>query len=426
MKDLFKQLIKESIEKDYPELKERALQVPLDLNKIITIIGARRSGKTHYLYSILEKLRKTMKRELLVYINFDDDRLFPLEINSLNDFIEGYYEMYPENRNEKVYFFLDEIQNITNWELFIRRIYDKENCHIYLTGSSSKLLSKEIATSLRGRTMVYEIFPLSFSEFLKWKSIKAIEYSIKSQSVVVNAFDQYTTASSLPELFNFPGDAINNVLHEYINMVIYKDLIERYQLSNHYLIKYLVKFLLTNTGNPLSINKMYNDFKSMGLKVAKQSLYQYIDYLEDAYIFYTVPLFTSNLREKNRNPRKIYCVDNGLKELVSITKDTGRLYENLVFLQLRRKHREIFYYKQRQEVDFCYYSETKAIALINVCYSLTDHQTRQREINGLIEAMNALNTKSSVLINNNLDEEITIDDKTIKIIPLWKWLLNAA
>lgn len=426
MKDLFKQLIIESIEKDYLEVKERALQVPLAINKIITIIGARRSGKTHYLYSIIEKLRKTMKRDLLVYINFDDDRLFPLEIRSLNDFIEAYYEMYPENKDKKVYFFLDEIQNITNWELFVRRIYDKENCSLYLTGSSSRLLSKEIATSLRGRTIVYELFPLSFSEYLHWKSVSVIEYSLKSQSAVVNTFEHYINSSSLPELFNFPGDAINNVLHEYVNMVIYKDLIERYQLSNHYLIKYLVKFLLNNTGNLLSINKMYNDFKSMGLKVAKQSLYQYIDYLEDAFIFYTVPLFTSNLREKNRNPRKIYCVDNGLKELVSITKDTGRLYENLVFLQLRRKHREIFYYKQKQEVDFCYYSETKEIILINVCYSLSDHQTRQREIEGLIEAMNALNTKSSILINSNLDEEITIDDKTIKIIPLWKWLLNAA
>lgn len=426
MKDLFKRIIKESIEKDYLEVKERALQMPLPINKIITIIGARRSGKTHYLYSIIEKLRKTMKRELLVYINFDDDRLFPLEINSLNDFIEGYYEMYPENRDEKVYFFLDEIQNITNWELFVRRIYDKENCYIYLTGSSSKLLSKEIATSLRGRTIVYELFPLSFNEFLQWKSINIIEYSIKSQSAIVNAFDHYTSSSSLPELFNFPADAINNVLHEYINMVIYKDLIERYQLSNHYLIKYLVKFLLNNTGNPLSINKMYNDFKSMGLKVAKQSLYQYIDHLEDAFIFYTVPLFTNNIREKNRNPRKVYCVDNGLKELVSITKDTGRLYENLVFLQLRRKRREIYYFKQKQEVDFCFYNDNKEIELINVCFSLNDHQTRQREIDGLKEAMNALNTNHSILINNNLEEELMIDNKTIKIIPLWKWLLNAA
>jgi uncharacterized protein len=365
-----------------------------------------------------------MRRELLVYLNFDDDRLFPLEIQSLNDFIEAYYEMYPGNRDEKVYFFLDEIQNISNWELFVRRIYDKENCFIYLTGSSSRLLSKEIATSLRGRTMVYELFPLSFSEFLTWRSITNIEHSIKSQSAVVNAFDHYTIASSLPELFNFPGDAINKVLHEYMNMVIYKDLIERYQLSNHYLVKYLVKFLLLNTGNLLSINKMYNDFKSLGLKVAKQSLYQYIDYLEDAFIFYTVPLFTNNLREKNRNPRKVYCVDNGLKELVSITKDTGRLYENLVFLQLRRKHREIFYYKQKQEVDFCFYNENKEMELINVCYSLGDQQTRQRETDGLKEAMIALDVKHSVLINNNLEEDISVDDRTITIIPLWKWLLN--
>jgi predicted AAA+ superfamily ATPase len=422
MKDLFKRLITESIEKDYPDLKERELEIPVQINKIITIIGARRSGKSYYLYSIIVKLRKTIKRELLVYINFDDDRLFPLELKSLNDFIEGYYEMYPENRNEKVYFFLDEIQNITNWELFIRRIFDKENCYIYLTGSSSKLLSKEIATSLRGRTIVYEIFPLSFNEFLSWKAIKNVEYSIKAQSVIINAFDKYNSASSFPELFNFSGDAINNVLHEYINMVIYKDLIERYQLSNHYLIKYFVKFLLNNTGNLLSINKVYNDFKSLGLKVAKQSLYQYIDYLEDAYIFYSVPVFTNNIREKNRNPQKIYCVDNGLKELVSITKDSGKLYENLVFLQLRRKYTEISYFKQIQEVDFCFYNTNKEIELINVCFSLSDNKAKLREINGLQEAMKALNVNKSILINNNLEKDLIFDNKTIKVIPLWKWL----
>jgi len=422
MKSLFKRLITESIEKEFTFVKERELEVPSNIHKIITIIGARRSGKTHYLYSIIERLRKTIKRELLVYINFDDDRLFPLEIKSLNDFIEAYYELYPENRNEKVYFFLDEIQNISSWELFVRRIYDKENCDLYLTGSSSKLLSKEIATSLRGRTIVFELFPLSFREFLNWKSIKYLEYSIKAQSKVINAFDHYTAKSALPELFNISGDAINNVLHEYINMVIYKDLIERYQISNHYLIKYLVKFLLNNTGNLLSINKVYNDFKSLGIKVARQSLYQYIDYLKDAFIFYSIPLFTSNIREKNRNPQKIYCIDNGLKELVCLTKDMGRLYENLVFLQLRRKYKELFYFKQKQEVDFCFYNDKKEMELINVSFSLGDYKTKHREIENLLEAMTALNITTSTLINNNIEEELIASDKTIKIIPLWKWL----
>jgi len=424
MKSLFKRLITESIEKEFDGVKERTLEIPMNIHKIITITGARRSGKTYYLYSIIERLRKTIKRELLVYINFDDDRLFPLEIKSLNDFIEAYYELYPDNRNEKVHFFLDEIQNISNWELFVRRIYDKENCDVYLTGSSSKLLSREIATSLRGRTIVFELFPLSFNEFLNWKSIKNVEYSIKSQSKVIHAFEHYTSSSALPELFNISGDTINKVLHEYINMVVYKDLIERYQISNHFLIKYLVKFLLNNTGNLLSINKVYNDFKSLGIKVAKQSLYQYIDYLEDAYIFYSVPLFTNNIREKNRNPQKIYCIDNGLKELVSITKDMGRLYENLVFLQLRRKYKELFYFKQKQEVDFCFNNDRKEIELINVSFSLGDYKTKQREIEGLSEAMTALNITSGTLINDHLEESLSLGNKSINIIPLWKWLVQ--
>ena len=265
---------------------------------------------------------------------------------------------------------------------------------------------------------------MSFREFLKWKNIKPDLYSSKSKSLIVNSFEHYITASSLPELYDFSKDIIKSVLHEYLNMVIFKDLIERYQLSNHFLIKYLVKFLLNNTGNLLSINKVYNDFKSLGFKVSKQSIYQYVDYLEDAYIFYQVPVFSNNLREKNRNPHKIYCIDNGLKELVSITNDRGRLFENMVFLELRRRNKDIFYFKKNQEVDFCFYNNVKKPELITVCYSLNDYHTEQREINGLSEAMKSLGIKTSYLINNESEKEIKIEGNSIRVLPLWKWLIT--
>lgn len=421
MKDLFKKIIKESVHKEYAGINERELKVPFDIRKIITITGARRSGKTYYLYSIIKKLRETINSELLIYINFDDDRLFPLELKSLNGFIESYYELYPGKKDETVYFFFDEIQNIPNWELFVRRIYDKENCKIFLTGSSSRLLSKEIATSLRGRTLVYELFPLSFAEYLKWKNVKIVPHSLKSQSHIINAFQKYLFSSSFPELYNYDNDSVKNALHEYLNMIIYKDLIERYRINNHFLVKYLVKFLLNNAAL-ISVNKAYNDFKSMGLSVSKQSIFQYIDYLEDAYIFYSVPVFTDNLREKNRNPQKIFTIDTGLKNLVSVSYDIGRIYENIVFLELRRKYKEIFYSKLKQEVDFCFY-ESNDLKLINVCYSLSDIETRTREINGICEAMKFYKVKESIVINNEIEEDVFIEKKKIKILPLWKWLL---
>ena len=167
-KDIFKRLIADSQEKDLSYVLDRDMHIPVDTGKVISLIGVRRSGKTHVLYSIINKIKKNVDPKNIVYINFEDDRLFPIQLKDLNTMLDAYYEMYPDKKNEKVYLFFDEIQNVQNWEKFIRRLYDTENCSVFITGSSAKLLSKEIATALRGRTLSYEVFPLSFREFLRF------------------------------------------------------------------------------------------------------------------------------------------------------------------------------------------------------------------------------------------------------------------
>ncbi|HQI97823.1 MAG TPA: ATP-binding protein, partial [Syntrophorhabdus sp.] len=275
-KDLFKRIIADSQDKNLAGVIDRNLEIPLDTGKIICLIGVRRSGKTHVLYSIISKLRKTVDPSNIVYINFEDDRLFPLELKDFNTLLDAYYELYPNKKNEKVYFFFDEIQNVQNWEKFIRRLYDTENCSIFLTGSSAKLLSREIATALRGRTLSYEVFPLSFSEYLRFKGIKTDGHSSKTQALIRNAFSDYLTRGGFPELIHYDQSLSTKILQEYIDLIIYRDIIERFGVSNTFLLKRLVKFCFTNISTLVSLNKLYNSFKSEGLNISRNTVYEYI------------------------------------------------------------------------------------------------------------------------------------------------------
>ncbi len=190
-KEIFKQLITNNQEKEFDYVFERDIDFPLVSNKIIAFIGVRRSGKTHLMYHAIKRLRKTMRIENIVYLNFEDDRIFPLNLQDLSLFLEAYYELFPNNKSEKVIFFFDEIQVVENWEKFVRRLYDTENCQIFISGSSSKLLSSEIATSLRGRTLTFEVFPLSFKEYLQFNNVKVNIYSSRSKSQIIYYFEKY-------------------------------------------------------------------------------------------------------------------------------------------------------------------------------------------------------------------------------------------
>jgi predicted AAA+ superfamily ATPase len=421
-KDVFKNLITDFQEREFTNVIPREINLPVESNKIVSLIGVRRSGKTFTLYDLINRLRSTIAPENIVYINFEDDRLFPCDLNDLSVLLESYYELHPKSKQKKVYFLFDELHNVENWEKFIRRLYDNENCQIFLTGSSSKFLSKEISTSLRGRTISYEIFPLSFKEFLQFKEIKINLHSSRTIAEIKNAFSQHITYGSFPETVNQNEEIIKKTLKEYIDLIIYRDIIDRFKITNTFLLKFLVKYFINNISTSLSFHKLYNDFKSQGIHLSKNTIYEYVSYLEDAYIFFSVPKFSFSHREQLRNPKKIYTVDIGFKSLFGIKEDIGNIYENIVFLHLRRKYNEIYYFKNKQEVDFCIVDKGH-YQLINVCYDIDTISTRQREINGLLEAMNFLKIKQALLINSEVTETVAIENKQIKLIPLWKWLL---
>lgn len=423
--EILKSLIFEGQEKvSNRTVNRRYISLPEETDRIITITGARRTGKTylefHEMQSVLKKVDNDATR--IVYIDFEDDRLYPLTLEKLGEIPNVYYEMFPSNKNKRVWFFFDEIQTVKKWELFIRRLNETENCRIILTGSSSTMLSKEIATQLRGRTMNVEVFPYSLSELISITHGDVNRYLSKDLAKIKQQRNRYLEEGGFPETLGLSIRNKHQLWREYIDLILYKDIIERHNVGNTHMLKYYFKFLNSNIANQLSIQKVFRDMKSQGLKVGKNSLYDYLEYFEDAYALFTVPMFTDNLREQHRNPRKIYNVDIGLKNAMTISKDSGRALENAVFLELRRNNRDIYYWKGKQEVDFCV-SDYKGVRLYNVSETISDHDTRSREIGGLIEGMNELDLDEAIIITLNEKETIEQDSKTIHVLPFHEFAL---
>jgi hypothetical protein len=424
MKETFKKLIVNFQERTFGNIVPRDYEIPTTTKKIVSLIGVRRSGKTYILFSLIEKLRQSIDPQNIIYINFEDDRLFPLTLEKLDDLMEGYYELYPKKREEKVYLFLDEVQNIEGWERYVRRIDDTLNLQLYITGSSSKLLSSEIDTSLRGRTITYEIFPFSFKEYLRHKEIEVNLYSSKSISFIKNAFNSYLVDGGFAETFDETPDVQKRILKDYLDLIIYKDVVERYTIKNQSLLKHLIKYMFVNMGTLISINKLYNDYKSQGYKIGKDTLQDYLSYLQEAYTLFTTPIYRNSVREEQRNPKKLYAIDNGFKKLfsISLSDDYSKLYENLAFLHLRRESSEVYYFKEKQEVDL--YVRTNKEYLVNVSYAIEDEKTLTREINALKEGMRYFKLDRAYLVTAQRDEMIEVDEGTIEVVPMWKWLLQ--
>ena len=425
MKELFKRIITDFIEKEIKGIMPREYKIPLDSSKIISLIGVRRSGKSSILFDLINRLRASVARENIIYLNFEDDRLFPLKLEHLDLILEGFYELYPAKRDEKIYLFLDEVQVVEGWELYIRRIYDTLNVGIFVTGSSAKLLSSEIATSLRGRTISFEIFPFSFAEYLKARDIQINLSSSKSLSFIKNALASYVVDGGFAETIHEDSFISRKILSDYLELIVFKDIAERHNIANTALLKHLNKYCFTNISTLLSFTKLYNEFKSQGFKLSKDTIFNYMAYLEDAYALFTVPIYRNSIKEEQRNPKKIYAIDNGFKKIYdyAITDDMGKLYENIVFLHLRRQTKEVYYFKQNQEVDFYAKLDSKAV-LVNVSYEIKDEKTRKRELDGLLEAMEYFHLDSAYLITKDEDSVVEMDGKKVYIVPLYKYLIE--
>ena len=424
MKDIIKGLIKDFHKGSIPGSIERNLSVLVKSGKIISIIGSRRAGKTYFMYLVMNRLLKSVKKEDIIYINFEDERL-SLTVEDMELIIESYYELYPNNKRP-LYFFFDEIQNIANWEKFVRRVYDTISKNIFVTGSSSRLLSKEIATSLRGRVISYELFPLTFDEYLRFRKIDADDIcSTRNKARIVRAFNDYLFEGGFPEVVNINTDLRMRILQSYLDVMIYRDIIDRYDIKNPTALKYIIKKSMSNISNYLSVNKLFNELKSSGVKAGKDSIYLFLNYIQDCYLLFLVNIYSESINVQNTNDKKIYCIDNGLANNVSFrfSQDKGRMLENAVHLHLRATGSPVFYYSDKRECDFVIQKKHKVVSAIQVTSELNS-KNRVREIEGLQEALNYFRLKQGTIITLDQSETFRVDGKDIMVLPVWKWILE--
>lgn len=430
MENLIEQLISDFQERELPSIKLREATLPGIVGKIDTVIGMRRAGKTSFLYQIIHHyLQSGLPKNRILYINFDDERLLPLKVTQLHLILDIFFRLHPELKNEKCYFFFDEIQNVDGWEKFIRRLLDTENVHIVLTGSSAKLLSKEIATSLRGRAIATEIFPYSFRETLIHERPDVILQSpmgSRLRAWIANRFRQFLIRGGFPEVQSIEEEYRIRILQEYVDIVLLRDIIERHKISNPQVLRVMVRCLLNAPASLFSLNKFYTDLKSQGLSCTKNSLYDYLDYLHDAYLIFPISICSRSERVKRTNPRKIYVIDTGLVKafLHQPPSDWGRLLENFVFLELRRKGLAIEYYRTRNdlEVDFITTSIRGERALYQVTLNLENEKTKTREIVALETAMKECDLKEGKIITLDQRESIKLKDVgKIEVLPIWEF-----
>ena len=430
-KEIITQIIRRFHDSKLPKLITRNVKLPLNSNKIISVIGARRCGKTYLLYDTIKKIIAGGTRlNNILFLNFEDERL-QLKVEELDLIMQAWRELHQGADLSDHYFFFDEIQNIRSWEKFIRRIYDTETKNIFISGSNSAFLSSEIATSLRGRSLPFELFPFSFDEFLRFQSTDSDYYSEKNRAVILNKFKNYLKNGGFPETVNLPIIQKTEILRTYFYVTLYKDLIERYEITSIHVIKYFIGKLADNLSKHFSINKIYNQLRSQGLKMDKNLLYQLIEYIENVYLAFPIQRYDYSFSVRSKSDKKLYFIDNGLLNILThnFTDNLGKLLENAIYIFLKTNYgsiyeNNIFYYKNKTECDFVVFDRDRPIYCIQVSYDISQPETRKREIKGLLAALNHFKLTEGYIITAEQEEEITIENKTIFIKPAYKLMID--
>lgn len=392
---LLKDAIKETVQLQKKELRLEETTVPRSLlkdiighsNHIEIISGIRRCGKS----TLLKQLMK--KEKSFNYLNFEDPRIHGFDLNDFQKLLE----VYEDNAN----YYFDEIQTVENWEKFIRNLQDK-NKKIFITGSNASLLSKELGTRLTGRHITHELFPFSYAEFLTFRKKKNNKESLQ----------EYLAKGGFPEFLKSDKP---EMLQELFRDIITRDITVRHNLKTDKNLKDLAVYLANNIGTLFSHNKLAKYFELGSTNTATS----YVGFLEDSFLLFTLPKFDYSVKKQVINPKKTYFIDTALVKAISpkATNDEGRLLENAVFLHLRRKNKQIYYYANKYECDFVIALNGKPAQAIQTCLKL-DEENKEREIKGLKEAMNTLKLNDGIIIT--LDQEDTLEG--IKIIPAWKFL----
>jgi predicted AAA+ superfamily ATPase len=396
MRDLIRQKIVDSLAASVPAFTRRDIRIPGVKGKAVAVIGMRRTGKTTFLWQVLaDRLEKGVAREGLLYFNFEDERLAGMTAADLHIVVEEYYRLHPDWRDARqAVFFLDEIQVVPGWETFARRLLDTERVELFLSGSSARLLSREVATSMRGRAMEALVHPFSFREYLRHRrrepKTKTGRLTKGERSALNKELREYLVGGGFPEAQGVMLRDRFELLRGYVDTALIRDVIERHGVSHPVALRWMVRHLLGNAGGHFSVSKFLGDLKSQGVPVAKDTLHAYLAYLEDAFLIRTVSVASDSERRRMVNPRKIYPIDSGLIPVFDRSGkiNLGHSLETAVLLELERRGAEIGYVRTSTgfEVDFLARYPEGREELIQVCADLDTPATRDRETRALLEA----------------------------------------
>ena len=428
-KELFKSLIALSQAELPFERIEREIELPVQPELIITVPGVRRAGKSSLLMLAVNKLLTSgIKRERILWVNFDDERLDGMSTEELDEVLQAYREMYPEIELKDVYMFFDEIQNIDGWDLFVLRVFKSYCRNVYVTGSNAKLLSSEISTALRGWTLDYEMLPLSFREFCRFKGIDAHSYLESDKAKRYAAMEEYIHGGGFPKVVLSTDKSMKlRLLQGYFNTMLFRDLAERHAIKNIEALRYFLKRMMQNLTKTTSINAIANDMRSNGVSVSKDDLYNWADWAVEAYLFVRYPKYSRSLVKENQSLRKYYVIDTGVRQAVLMpqSEDKGKLLENIVALELFRRRgadRKMFYWQDGRECDFVVQREEHVEELIQVTWDIEDEDTRKREIDGIKEAAKGTKCDKLTIVTRERKETIEEDGFQIEVVGIEEWL----
>lgn len=433
MKELIRQKIVDSLTAPIPIFTRRDIHIPNVRGKALAVIGMRRTGKTTFLWQILnDRISRGEPRVALLYFSFEDERLAGMQSSDLQIIVEEYYQLHPRLRDKaSVVFFLDEIQVISGWEGFVRRLLETEKIEIYISGSSARLLSREVATSMRGRAMEALIHPFSFREYLRHLGEEPQTEPRRLTKAKRSAFEkhlrEYLSNGGFPESVGISTRDRFDLLRGYVDSVLLRDVIERYEVTHPVALRWMVRHLLANAAGNFSVNKFYGDLKSQGIAIAKDTLHRYLGHLEDAFLIRTVSIASGSERRRMVNPRKVYPVDPGFIPLFDVSgrRNIGHSLETCIMIELERRGAEISYIRNKTgtEADFLVLYPDGRRDIIQVCVDIDSTITLERELRGLIDARSEYKNAIPHLIVLEANQTYDIPE-FVKLHIASDWLLS--
>ncbi len=428
--DAVRRAISEFITMDLPESIDRDIDIDLSVNKITVIAGIRRSGKTYEIFNIMKHLLDIgTPRGNILYINFEDERFIGFGAGDFDYIMDAFELLSDIDKNHDIHIFFDEIQNVADWDRAIRRLYDTNKYKIFLTGSSSKLLSMEISTSLAGRDLTYIMYPFSFKEFLRAKKFNPDKLHVYSDAGKLKKYAmEYILYGGFPEIAYIDDTSTKRrIISSYYDTIIFRDMSGRYNISDINVLKLIIGYAINSYSSEFSSTKLYNYLKSINISISKKTVSNYIQYAENAFFISMNLKFSNSYKKMHQTRKKLYLIDNSFSLLYKKSDDNGKLLENSVYIQLLRikeiyNNMDIFYYRNACEIDFIVTEDYNLFMAVQACYDLNMNNF-DREVKPLKKFLDKYNLKNGIIITMN-DNNINIGDERIKILNFYQWMLG--